>query len=80
MNNKTVKTPISPNPEDSWAMVELYRWQYGHLPTDDCTDKPLIVSDGLKGMADAFSSVDAEDWPHPMNIAAVLRYVSNLVK
>ncbi len=49
MNDKKFELP---NPEDSWAKVALWRWQYGTLPQPDDM-RPLDVSAGLRGMAAA---------------------------
>lgn len=43
-----------PDPADSWARVELYRWQHGHLPGQEGEEeKPLDEPAALIAMADA---------------------------
>ena len=61
---------------DSWAEVELYRWQYGKLPLINGTQKPLNVSAGLMGMARAIELGDKDNFPAPFNVVSVLRYVA----
>ena len=76
------KTPAFalPDPEDSWARVELWRWQYGTLPAADDM-RPLDVPAGLEGMADAFRKPMANNqWPLPGNAAAVLRYAAKIIR
>lgn len=69
-----------PNPEDSWAKVELYRWQHGQLPPQDGTSKPLDESAALLAMADAIEdgckTQNREAMPSPFNVCAVMRYVA----
>lgn len=69
-----------PDPNDSWAEVELFRWQYGELPKSNDTRK-LDVSAGIKGMAKAFEEgtilgSDLNKMPTPMNLISVLKYLS----
>lgn len=70
-----------PDPEDSWAQVELYRWQYGELPDDD--SKPLDESKGLEAMADAIEKGCKENnssiMPSPYNVCSVLRYMAKKI-
>ena len=72
-----------PNAEDSWAKVELFRWQYGVLPKSD-DFRPLDISLGLQGMADGIdkycSTGDSSTLPSPMNVASVLRYCARHFK
>ena len=69
-----------PSPEHSWAQVELYRWQYGQLPPQNETCKHLDVRKGLIAMADAIEKNDEKNFPSPMGVMTVLRYVATLVK
>jgi hypothetical protein len=65
------------DPDDSWARVELYRWQYGELPGD----KPLDECAGLLKLAEALdSTMPSVPMPAPTNVAVVLRYVARLLK
>ena len=68
-----------PNPEDSWAQVELYRWQYGELPPQDETCKKLDISKGLEGMAAAIEKGDQTNFPTPLNVFSALRYAAKLL-
>jgi len=68
------------DPNDSWAQVELYRWQYGELPPQDNSCKKLKVSEGLKGMATAIETGDVKNFPSPMNVVSVLRYAAKLLE
>ncbi len=67
-----------PTPEDSWAKVELWRWQYGTLPRQDDM-RPLDVSEGLRGMAAAIRKGDRSNFPTPFNVITVLEYVANVI-
>jgi hypothetical protein len=71
-----------PDPNDSWAQVELYRWQYGELPMGDKPGKKLHVPTALKAMADAIEggckSDGSSPMPSPYNVCAVLRYVAKI--
>ena len=67
-----------PSPEDSWAMVELWRWQYGTLPQPGDM-RPLDPAAGLRGMADAIRKGDRENFPSPGNVVAVLEYAARLI-
>lgn len=67
-----------PNPEDSWAKVELWRWQYGTLPQPDDM-RPLDVAAGLRGMAAAIRKGDRENFPSPGNVVAVLEYAARRI-
>lgn len=77
-NKKTVQLDRDPN--DSWAQVELYRWQYGELPPQNDTCKQLDEPAALRAMADAIEagckSGKREDMPSPYNVCSVLRYVA----
>ncbi len=65
-----------PNPADSWAKVELYRWQHGELPGD----KPLNESKALLAMADAIEKGCKENnreiMPSSFNVVSVMRYIA----
>ena len=73
---KTTKIP--PSADDNWALVELYRWQYGELPTEGA--KPLNIGLGLQGMAkaikDAGEAGDFSQMPTPFNVMMVLEYMA----
>ena len=66
--------------EDDWARVELWRWQYGTLPTPDDM-RPLDVAYGMVQMARALDlpMKRGSDMPMPCNVAAVLRYAAKLI-
>lgn len=68
------------DPNDSWAEVELYRWQWGELPPNDESCKQLSVPDGLRGMASAIEKRDLNNFPSPMNVISVLRYAAKLIE
>jgi hypothetical protein len=74
------KTPAFalPDPEDSWARVELWRWQYGTLPAADDM-RPLDVPSGLRGMAAAIRQGDLANCPATGNVVAVLEYAAKIV-
>ena len=61
-----------PDPADSWARVELWRWQYGILPSADDM-RPLEVSQGMVNLAENISH------SNPHNVACVLRYAAKLI-
>jgi hypothetical protein len=66
-----------PDTDDSWAIVELYRWQHGKLPGMDGTPElPLDESAALRGMAAAIEKGDKYHFPSPYNVCQVLRYVA----
>jgi hypothetical protein len=62
-------------PCNDWARVELWRWQYGELPTPDDM-RPLNIPVALRLMATA----TAEGRTHPYNVAEVMRYVARLLE
>ena len=64
---------------DSWAAVELYRWQHGELPPPTGS-KPLDVPTALVKMAEALSQPDQTKWPAPFNVASVLAYAAKQLK
>lgn len=64
-----------PDPEDSWAKVELFRWQHGALPTDRDDTRRLDPLDGLQAMADALENGRPQQ-PYPHSVASVLRYIA----
>ena len=72
-----------PDPEDDWAMVELHRWQYGHLPGEAGTDignEPLSVPAGLTAMANALLDRNpGKDKPDPFNVAQVMLYAAKQI-
>lgn len=67
-----------PDPNDSWALVELYRWQHGTLP-ETVDEKPLDEAAGLRAMAEALETKPPTEWPEPFNIASVLKYAAKLI-
>lgn len=73
--SKTIKR----DPNDDWAEVELYRWQYGRLPTPWNNPK-LHLPTALKNLADAIEKRDMSNFPTPLAIMSVLRYVAKRVK
>jgi hypothetical protein len=68
-----------PDPNDSWAAVELHRWQFGELPAQD-DKREMIPSEGLRGMANALKEKDQSKWPAPFNVASVLEYAAKLLE
>ncbi len=68
-----------PDPADTFAQVELYRWQHGELP-EHSNEKPLDVSAGLEGMSNAIREMDMENFPSPDAIITVLDYVAKLLR
>lgn len=69
-----LRNRISGDNAESWAQVELFRWQYGELPEAN-DSRPLDVSRGLKVMAAAVAKGEVS-WE---NIAVVMVYVAGLV-
>jgi hypothetical protein len=71
------------DPNDSWAMVELYRWQHGELPPNK-NSKELDESIALRNMADAIEegckTGDHSMMPTPFNVCSVLRYIAKKIK
>jgi hypothetical protein len=69
---------LKTNPNDSWAEVELYRWQYGELPKYD-SELPLSVKAGYSNMVNAIDSAitsgNPGDLPDFSNVLSVLKYV-----
>lgn len=75
-----------PDANDSWAQVELFRWQYGTLPAP--TDlRPLNVAEGLRKMADAIQAAmttgateeEQKNIPAPFNVFSVMIYAAKLL-
>lgn len=70
-----------PDPEDSWARVEMYRWEHGELPMENV--KSLNESKALLAIADAIEkgckSGNLEEIPSPFNLCSVLRYVAKKI-
>lgn len=73
---------LTRDPNDSWAEVELYRWQHGELPPQDGNCKELNVPEALNKMAEAFEKNrnEPKNWPAPFNIVSVLKYAAKLIK
>jgi len=80
INGKTMDVP---DPEENWAEVELYRWQYGRLPIEG-KEEPLDASKGFEAMADAIAegckSGDTSKMPNPFNVMMALRYAAKKLK
>jgi hypothetical protein len=72
--------PEPGDPEISWSLVELYRWQHGELPPQDGSDKPLDESVAIRAMANAFENPEVVEWPKPFNVACVLRYAAKRIQ
>jgi hypothetical protein len=72
-----------PSPDDSWAQVELFRWQYGVLPEPDDM-RPIIVPEALKKMAEALranmKAGTLEKAPDPFNCSQVMLYAAKLLE
>ena len=69
-----------PDPNDSWAKVEIYRWQHGELPPhDEKLEKPFDECLGLIGMANAIEVGNPKNFPTPENVASVLRYAAKRI-
>ena len=68
------------DPNDSWAQVELYRWQYGELPPNDETCQKLSVPEGLRAMSAAIEKGDSNNFPSPYNVISVLRYAAKNIE
>lgn len=70
--------PIIPHPDDSWARVELYRWQYGTLP-DNTESLPLNEADGVLTMTaaleDGYKSGDMSGAPSLTLVCLILKYL-----
>ena len=67
-----------PDGNDSWAMVELYRWQYGRLPVG--IDEKLSIPIALNKMADAIEKKDMNNFPTPLAVMSILRFVAKKLK
>lgn len=65
--------------EDSWARVELWRWQYGGLPGSDDM-RPLSVPAGLRGMAEAIRVRDLKNFPSPHSVQCALEYAARIIE
>jgi len=72
-----------PNPNHSWAQVELFRWQYGVLPIGSDI-RPIDVPTALRNMAkaimDGCKAKDPSIMPSPHNIISVMEYVADLIE
>ena len=79
MTKKGVNVTV--NADDSWAEVELFRWQYGELPFDN---RPLDISAGLEAMAkaieDGCESGGKKPMPSPYNVVMVLEYCARKLR
>lgn len=79
MNKEPTKAPKF---TDNWALVELYRWQYGCLPGDTNSGltgmEPVKVDVALGKISKALLSADPNvERPSPYNVAIVLKYLSD---
>lgn len=72
------------DPNDSWAQVELYRWQHGELPPQNGNCKELDESIAAVAMADAIElgckNNDRSIMPSPYNVCSVLKYLAKKIK
>ena len=68
-----------PDPADSFAQVELYRWQHGELP-EHSNEKPLDVSVALEAMSEAIKVMDMGNFPSPRSIIIALEYAAKLLR
>ena len=71
-----------PDPDDSWAQVELFRWQHGRLPSEE-TDKQNIVLSvpaAMRAMAIALQKGHPDAMPAVHNTASVLKYAAKLIE
>jgi hypothetical protein len=79
----TKETFLTHDPNDDWAKVELFRWQYGELPRG-IDHRKLDVSKGLTAMAkaieDGCKSGDYEKMPAPFNVVSVLQFCARKIK
>lgn len=66
-------TVLTVDPDEEWALVELYRRQTGRLPTEG-PEVPLDIPAGLRAMA-----VDPMDCS-PYDVSCVLKYVAKLLE
>lgn len=55
---------------DSWALVELYRWQHGDLPDENY--KPLNIDQALLNCA---KNMGEGNVPEVFNVMSVLDYL-----
>lgn len=60
---------------DSWAQVELFRWQYGELPQPD-DDRHIQVDIALANAAKACREGKLD----PFNAASMLQYAGKLLE
>lgn len=77
---KHVDLSETPDPNDSWATVELYRWQWGCLPNQHEPPRSLNIPLAMENMAKALQSRDTKEMPLPMNVSSVLIYAASLLK
>jgi len=64
--------------EDSWARIELWRWQYGHLPIMGEL-RPLDISKALNNLSKALERGERTNYPTPMGVITILRYVAKIL-
>ncbi len=74
-------TVLDRDPNDEWALVELYRWQHGKLPPLNQTGKPFDSAQGFAAMAARIERGPGPDeFPTPDNVASVLRYAASRIR
>jgi len=75
------KVIMIPDQDDSWAEVELYRWQHGKLRNaPGHVEQPFSAPEGLRGMAKAIELGDRNNFPTPFNVTAVLAYAARRIE
>ena len=70
---------LKTDPNETWARVELWRWQYGALPKPGDM-RPLNVSTALRRMAGALNDGVAGQMPTLGNTVSVIKYVAELLE
>lgn len=66
---------IDRDPNESWALVELFLWQYGELPQEN-NQRELDIKKALISMSDKLMSGDSSVYPNPFNVGSVLKYIA----
>lgn len=64
---------------DSWAAVELFRWQYGELPKPGDLRR-MSIPEAMRKMADGFMAKSPSGWPSPMNLMSVFEYAAKEIE
>jgi hypothetical protein len=73
---------------EQWALVELHRWQYGHLPGESGTNadkEPLDIPIALRKIAAGIEKGckpggKPDDMISPFNLCEVLKYLAGKFK